>query len=287
MHLNQALFDVNGGCGYVLRPPQLVDPQRLASSTSAQPLVAPTPLAPLAALLAPNARAPSPASGVGSTASLALPLPLPLPLAPVLLASPASSSSAIPSIPAGPAATPAQSPPSTHLNAAALASSPPAGSVDSRPRSLFDEPIALTITIISAQQLPRPNDTVATDTIRPSVHVQIVSPWPEDAGKARTPPARAHSFNALQPTWKHAVTFSITRPEFCFVRFNVIDGGATMSALIGTYAVLLSSIEQGYRHVPLNNAMGERLRFSTLFVHVAIAPLDAWCSGSKVSYTRF
>ncbi|KAJ1338906.1 hypothetical protein BSLG_006541 [Batrachochytrium salamandrivorans] len=203
MHLNQALFDINGRCGYVLKPKEMFRNATLPSST------------------------------VDSTE-----IPL------------------------------------RSLDKGALY------------RTDFSKPILLEITIISAQQLPKPNDTVATDNISPCVEMEIIGGSNaalstaggvggigdlETNSKFRTSPVKSKMFS---PVWKQRAVFTVMLPAFAFLKFVVLDTDTKISKCIGTYCIFLASLEKGYRHVPLNNMQGERLRFSTLFVHVDMHPLD-------------
>jgi len=67
-------------------------------------------------------------------------------------------------------------------------------------------------------------------------------------------------------------------PSLVFVRLSVhnsIDGKSysNNSNPLATYTVKLDNLQQGYRHIPLNNAANERFYFSTLFCRVHKSPI--------------
>lgn len=76
--------------------------------------------------------------------------------------------------------------------------------------------------------------------------------------------------NGFNPYWNQNFEFIIESIETSFIQFHVFDKDITKDSLIGTYTISVSSIEQGYRHIPLFNVNGNLLKFSTLFLHITI-----------------
>ncbi|EGF83101.1 hypothetical protein BATDEDRAFT_85754 [Batrachochytrium dendrobatidis JAM81] len=146
----------------------------------------------------------------------------------------------------------------------------------------FTRPVQLDITIISAQQRPKSNDAIATDSISLVVEIEVIGGGTlfgttgsgvldaDPTTKFRTSPVKSKLFNLV---WKQRASFLILDPSFTFIKFAVLDADTKISKCIGMYCIFLSSLEKGYRHIPLNNMQGERLRFSTLFVYVDIQPV--------------
>ncbi|KAI8853813.1 PLC-like phosphodiesterase [Chytridium lagenaria] len=127
---------------------------------------------------------------------------------------------------------------------------------------------ALTVYLISAHQLPKAREENDGTVLDPFVDIEVFSPDSETV-RYRTKPINGNGFN---PTWKETFRFPITNNPLTFVRFQVSDGDAKLTNdVIGTYTILLSNMELGYRHVPLLNRRGEVIRFSTLFMYIELS----------------
>ncbi|KAJ3216751.1 1-phosphatidylinositol 4,5-bisphosphate phosphodiesterase delta-4 [Dinochytrium kinnereticum] len=126
----------------------------------------------------------------------------------------------------------------------------------------------LTVLLISAHQLPKAKEDNEGSVLDPFVDIEVVCP-DFDVVRFRTKPISGSGFN---PTWKETFRFPVGTNPLTFVRFQVSDGDAKLTnEVIGTYTILLSNMELGYRHVPLLNRRGEVIRFSTLFVHIDVS----------------
>jgi len=143
--------------------------------------------------------------------------------------------------------------------------------------------VSFTIDVISAQQLMRPFNLAEKRSMDPYIEVEVlladdkrnkadaaaIGMTPENH-KKRTRIVRENGFN---PQFNDAFEFDITTkyPDLIFVRFNVKLADKSYSdraPLLGTFTAKLSSLNQGYRTIPLHNQYGERYIFSTLFCHI-------------------
>ncbi|KAJ3524795.1 hypothetical protein NM688_g8501 [Phlebia brevispora] len=161
----------------------------------------------------------------------------------------------------------------------------------------------LSVTVISAQQLPRPKDSLGRDIIDKSVidpYVEIslhIPDWtpspylPTNADRqAYSPPSAptattatsARTFtvkttvvknNGWNPVWQDS--FSIPFDcvggmlDLVFVKFAVKQEGVDEESL-GVYCTSLANLAHGYRHLPLHDAQLSQYLFSTLFVKTSI-----------------
>lgn len=152
--------------------------------------------------------------------------------------------------------------------------------------------VKFAVEIISAQQLPRPKGLSADANINPYVELEMFCA--EDAGpnaiseggrdaSARTgytgigEPLRTRSkiipSNGYNPEFKDKITMILTTryPSLVFVRWSVWnsrDTQYTERAPLATFTAKLSSLQQGYRHLPLFDSNGEQYLFSTLFCKI-------------------
>ena len=142
--------------------------------------------------------------------------------------------------------------------------------------------VSFTIKVISAQQLMRPFILGERRAMDPYIEVEVVlaDDKRDKAGavangqtqelKYKTPIVRGNGFN---PAFDTSYEFKLTTkyPDFVFVRFSVKLADKTYNDRappIATYMVKLTSLNQGYRTIPLENQHLERLMFSTLFCHI-------------------
>ncbi|TRZ01848.1 hypothetical protein DNTS_007153 [Danionella cerebrum] len=148
--------------------------------------------------------------------------------------------------------------------------------------------------IISAQQLPKINKDKPKSIVDPQVRVEVYG-VPEDNATKQTHHIEnngklSHKIafkqfvyvqltqeifsTGFNPSWNINFQFTIRVPELALVRFVVEDyDAASKNDLIGLYTVPLSSIQNGYRHVPLLNKRGNLIPSAGLFVHIMV--LDA------------
>jgi phosphatidylinositol phospholipase C delta len=178
--------------------------------------------------------------------------------------------------------------------------------IDNKPEKKV---VRCSIDIISAQQLPRPRDHPSDVGINPFVQVEVFTA--EDKGQGvvsgeggqdvygtrsiaslqrRT---RIAENNGYDPTFheKLALTVETKYPSLVFVRFTVfhsLDGKTynNSSTPLARYTAKLDSLQQGYRHIALNNSANERYYFSTLFckVHKELVCQDTMSAGTSREY---
>lgn len=157
--------------------------------------------------------------------------------------------------------------------------------------------IKFSVDIISGQQLPRPEGIKPQDTINPYVEIELFSAEDKAKGVAsgtggqdasarhgmsgigsphrrRTKVAQANGFN---PQFIDSFRLSLETkyPSLVFVRWTVFasqDGQNPQSGrppiTLATFTAKLSSIQEGYRHIPLFDHNGEQFMFATLFCKI-------------------
>nr|XP_046149031.1 1-phosphatidylinositol 4,5-bisphosphate phosphodiesterase delta-1-like [Oncorhynchus gorbuscha] len=129
---------------------------------------------------------------------------------------------------------------------------------------------AFHIMVISAQQLPKLNKDKPKSIVDPLVKVEIYG-VPDDTCSKET---RSIENNGFNPMWNETFQFDIQVPELAMLRFLVEDYDATsQNDLIGHYCLPLTSLQNGYRHVPLLTKRGDVIPSAGLFVHLML--LDA------------
>uniref|UniRef100_A0A8C7SJ35 Phosphoinositide phospholipase C n=1 Tax=Oncorhynchus mykiss TaxID=8022 RepID=A0A8C7SJ35_ONCMY len=129
---------------------------------------------------------------------------------------------------------------------------------------------AFHIMVISAQQLPKLNKDKPKSIVDPLVKVEIYG-VPADTCSKET---RSIENNGFNPMWNETFQFDIQVPELAMLRFLVEDYDATsQNDLIGHYCLPLTSLQNGYRHVPLLTKRGDVIPSAGLFVHLML--LDA------------
>ncbi|KAG9241692.1 putative 1-phosphatidylinositol-4,5-bisphosphate phosphodiesterase 1 [Calycina marina] len=161
--------------------------------------------------------------------------------------------------------------------------------------------VNFSITVISAQQLMRPQALAANRSVDPYVEVEVyhaddkskenkgvVGVGGKDASgkdglsglgaphRRRTDVVKENGFN---PLFEKKFNFDLTTkyPDLVFVRWTVRcspDGTnySDKGVPLATYTAKLSSLQQGYRTLPLLDNNGDRFLFSTLFCHIKIDP---------------
>ncbi|XP_051543709.1 1-phosphatidylinositol 4,5-bisphosphate phosphodiesterase delta-1a isoform X2 [Myxocyprinus asiaticus] len=126
------------------------------------------------------------------------------------------------------------------------------------------------IMIISAQQLPKLSKDKPKSIVDPQVQVEIYGVPVDNATKL------THHIenNGLNPMWNTNFQFTVHVPELALVRFLVEDfDAASYNDFIGQYTLPLTSMQNGYRHVPLLTKRGDVIPSAGLFVHIMV--LDA------------
>ncbi|KAM4525490.1 1-phosphatidylinositol 4,5-bisphosphate phosphodiesterase delta-3-A-like [Odontesthes bonariensis] len=131
------------------------------------------------------------------------------------------------------------------------------------------KPALLTVRVISAQQLPKPQWDKPSSIVDPHVWVEIYG-VPIDNNKKKTHHVENNGFN---PRWDCTFTFTIHAPDLALVRFMVEDHDYTSSNdFLGQFTLPFTSLRTGYRHVRLLKLDGSSLSPASLFVHIKITP---------------
>ncbi|KAJ7026291.1 1-phosphatidylinositol-4,5-bisphosphate phosphodiesterase 1 [Mycena alexandri] len=159
------------------------------------------------------------------------------------------------------------------------------------------------VTIISAQQLPRPKDSsgkeiIGKSFVDPLVEVALHIPtWsespflPKNKGYAHIPPtdassgsgtsARTITFstgavknNGFNPMWQEELCLPFDcvggMKDLIFVEFIVKQDKKRDAEPLASYIAPLSSLKHGFRHLPLHDVQLSQYLFSTLFVYINI-----------------
>ncbi|KAI3365300.1 hypothetical protein L3Q82_010395, partial [Scortum barcoo] len=144
-------------------------------------------------------------------------------------------------------------------------------------------PVLLTVRIISAQQLPKPEWDKPSSIVDPQVWVEIHG-VPIDNIKKKTHHVDNNGFN---PRWDCTFNFTIHVPDLALVRFVVEDHDYTSSNdFLGQYTLPFTSLWTGYRHVRLLKLDGSSLSPSSLFIHVKVTPCLSSPSKSAKTLAR-
>ncbi|CAK8673512.1 unnamed protein product [Clavelina lepadiformis] len=130
------------------------------------------------------------------------------------------------------------------------------------------DPTSVKVTVISAQQLPKPPNN-ENDVIDPYV---VVSVFGVDADR-QSQKTSVIEDNGFNPMWMNdqPMEFNMLVPSLAFLEFKVMDKDSKGSNdLVGLYTVAVQDIAQGYRHVHLETKGIKKLTPATLFVHIEI-----------------
>ncbi|XP_032880827.1 1-phosphatidylinositol 4,5-bisphosphate phosphodiesterase delta-4 [Amblyraja radiata] len=130
-------------------------------------------------------------------------------------------------------------------------------------------PLNLTIQVISGQQLPKVTNSKPGWIVDPLVRVEIHGVAMDNA-KLETKYIDNNGFN---PVWGETLRFTVHVPDLALVRFLVEDYDlASKNDFVGQFTLPLTSMKEGYRHVPLLSQDGTPLTPASLFVHVTMLP---------------
>lgn len=135
--------------------------------------------------------------------------------------------------------------------------------------SFTEKKIKFRIKIISAHQLPKPNN-FNIDTINPFVTLEIMGAQTVDIdegiSECQTSVINDNGFN---PIWNESFGGTISTNGFLFIKFSLNTAiSKDSTAILGTFLGKLENLRQGYRYLPLNDTLGEELIYSSLFVHI-------------------
>ncbi|KAG0007071.1 Phospholipase C [Modicella reniformis] len=141
------------------------------------------------------------------------------------------------------------------------------------PNFLKTYPVKVTLEIISAQQLPRPNESLSGDVTDPVCEVEVLVPG-QSAIKFKT---RHINDNGFNPLWEEEFDFTVDyeHHELVFIRFVIQDEDIKFSDLIASYCISLDCLQEGYRHIQLHDISGDPYLYSTLFIKVSIVPVNS------------
>uniref|UniRef100_A0A6Q2XVU5 Phosphoinositide phospholipase C n=1 Tax=Esox lucius TaxID=8010 RepID=A0A6Q2XVU5_ESOLU len=125
----------------------------------------------------------------------------------------------------------------------------------------------LHVMVISAQQLPKLNKEKTKSIVDPLVRVEIYGVPVDNASK------ETHHIdnNGFNPMWNKKFQFNLKVPDLAMVRFLVEDYDHTShNDFIGQFSMPLTSLQNGYRHVPLLTKRGDVIPCAGLFVHIIL-----------------
>ncbi|KAI2649015.1 1-phosphatidylinositol 4,5-bisphosphate phosphodiesterase delta-1 [Labeo rohita] len=125
------------------------------------------------------------------------------------------------------------------------------------------------VMIISAQQLPKINKDKQSSIVDPQVRVEIYGVPADNASK------QTHHIDNNGKCQQCIYTYAFYQSaELALVRFVVEDyDAASHNDLVGLYTLPFTSMQNGYRHVPLLTKRGSLIPSAGLFVHIMV--LDA------------
>ncbi|KZF19741.1 PLC-like phosphodiesterase [Xylona heveae TC161] len=155
--------------------------------------------------------------------------------------------------------------------------------------------VRFSLDVISAQQLPRPRGMSSEESIDPYVQIEIFSADDKAKGIAsgeggldasarngmsgigsphrrRTKIIQGNGYNPIfNDTFK--VSLETKFPSLIFVRWTVWNSNDGRNynnngVALATFTAKLSSLQEGYRHLPLYDSNGEEFLFSTLFCRI-------------------
>uniref|UniRef100_A0A3Q0RME3 Phosphoinositide phospholipase C n=1 Tax=Amphilophus citrinellus TaxID=61819 RepID=A0A3Q0RME3_AMPCI len=144
-------------------------------------------------------------------------------------------------------------------------------------------PVMLTVRVISAQQLPKPEWDKPSSIVDPQVWVEIHG-VPIDNNKKKTHHVDNNGFN---PRWDCTFNFTVHVPDLALVRFLVEDHDYTSrNDFLGQYTLPFTSVRTGYRHVRLLKMDGSSLSPASIFIHVKVTSCQSFSKVSAKSPTH-
>ncbi|CAC5384877.1 PLCD [Mytilus coruscus] len=122
----------------------------------------------------------------------------------------------------------------------------------------------LIVKVISAYQIPKPNNSKKGEIIDPFVKIEIHG-VKSDQQSVKT---SVKDNNGFKPRWDEVVRFKISVPEMALVRFVIYDHDRYLDDFIGYNVVPVLSMQEGYRHIPLFSKSGDKMPQALIFVHI-------------------
>ena len=136
----------------------------------------------------------------------------------------------------------------------------------------FSNPETVSITIISACQLPKPNASTKGEVIDPFVQLDICGCEPDK----KTFKTTVVDDNGFNPVWNQKFTFELKAPELALLHFTVYDHEhVSAPRFIGTRVIARSCLRQGLRCVNLRDFAGKMqgdFRFAKLLCLIEFGP---------------
>lgn len=172
------------------------------------------------------------------------------------------------------------------------------GVLDRSPESLKSmslKRVRFAIDVISAQFLPRPVGPNGNNVPSPYIEIQvyipdekgygtIISEGGQEAQREKSTPylstrrrTKIVPNNGYDPRFETQFRFAVTtkHPDLAFVQWSVYNSSDassynnnTEAKPEATFTAKLSSLLNGYRHLPLRNRLGEQYSFSTIFCKI-------------------
>lgn len=137
-----------------------------------------------------------------------------------------------------------------------------------KPRHLLEDNVApskpqvLKIKFISAQQLPKPDQSLKGEIIDPYVEFEVFG----SDGSYKKVKTKTVQDNGFNPSWNEEFEFLVADPELTFLRFVVMDEDLNSSDFIASNAFPLNCLASGFRHLPLYDSKHLQIPFSSLYV---------------------
>ena len=174
---------------------------------------------------------------------------------------------------------------------------PTADPVEAGKNKIQKKLIRFSVDMISAQQLPHPRGSGPDESLDPYIEIEMFSAEDKAKGVAfgeggqnasarngmsgigsphrrRTAVVRNNGYNPIFND-KFKLSLETKYPSLVFVRWTVWDSqdgrnynNNGNSEPLATYTAKLSSLEQGYRHIPLYDHNGDQFLFATLFCKI-------------------
>jgi len=134
--------------------------------------------------------------------------------------------------------------------------------------------VKLRITIISGHLIPKPlEDDLHTEVVDPFVNVKIRGHQDDETpGNNRT--TEPVYDNGFHPTWNFECELKVTVPELAILDLTVKDEDAIGSEYLGSAAIPVPLIPEGYRRAHLVDYAGNKLNPASLLIRVQKLPLD-------------
>lgn len=156
--------------------------------------------------------------------------------------------------------------------------------------------VKFSVEILSAQRLPRPRSANAEAGMNPYIEFEMYSAEDKARGIAKgeggtdasardgssgigsplRKRTRVVEGNGFDPSYYQNIDMSVETkyPSLIFVRWTVWNSpdakkNSGNNTLLATFTAKLSSLQQGYRHLPLFNPHGEQYRDAKLFVRIS------------------